>query len=332
MSDTIVSETDMIQTYLAPLAKGVPGAFGLTDDCAALPIEAGMDFIVTTDPIIAGVHFFPDDRAEDIAWKALAVNVSDLIAKGAEPFAYTMALALPAAAQRSWISAFARGLEDGQAAFGCHLVGGDSDRTPGPLSISITAFGKIPHGAMVRRSTAREGDHLFVTGTIGDSAIGLNIRRDPGRFADGLSAEDRDYLIGRYLRPSPRLLIRPLVRAFASAALDVSDGLVKDLRRLAEAAGAAASIPCDRVPLSPPAQRALALDLATWRSIVAGGDDFEVLFAVSPHRLAAFREALRGAAVQVTEIGVLERGLGVTVLDERGARIDPGLGGYDHFG
>ena len=171
MTGKVANETELIQTYLAPLAAGFPGALGLADDCALIASDAAHDLVVTTDPIIAGVHFFASDRADDIAWKALAVNVSDLIAKGAAPLAYTMAIAFPQAPDRSWMAAFADGLKAAQLAFGCQLIGGDTDRTPGPLSISITVFGQVPCGQMIKRSSARQGDHVFVTGTLGDSAL-----------------------------------------------------------------------------------------------------------------------------------------------------------------
>ena len=332
MSARIENETELIQTYLAPLAAGYPGALGLKDDAAILTPEAGFEFVVTTDPIIAGVHFFGTDRAGDIAWKALACNISDLAAKGAEPFAYTMALALPEAPEKSWMAAFARGLKDAQTAFGCHLIGGDTDRTPGPLSVSITAFGKVPLGRTVKRGTAKIGDHLFVTGTLGDSALGLDVHRDPKRYAGLLSSDDQAFLVGRYLRPAPRLELIPVLRNFASAALDVSDGLVKDAARIASAAGARAMIEVKRVPLSPPARQLIARDPNRMTSVTAGGDDYEVLFTVPTNRVIGFHEAAQSLPIQISEIGKLEAGQGVAVVDEAGRQLQIGSGGYDHFG
>ena len=200
----------MIQTYFAPLAAGLPGAHGLLDDCASLPPRAGEDLIVTTDAIAAGVHFFPDDAAGDIAWKALAVNVSDLAAKGATPAAYVMALAFPEQPEPEWLRAFSHGLAEAQAAFGIKLAGGDTDRRPGPLAITITAFGYVPAGRMVRRATAGPGDSIFVSGTIGDSALGLQLRRDAELAARwGLDQAAAQALIARYLRPEPRVALGP---------------------------------------------------------------------------------------------------------------------------
>ena len=163
----IHGEESLIQEFLAPLAAGYPGAFGLTDDCAAFTPTAGCDLVVKTDPVAADIHFFPDDAPEDIGWKALAVNVSDLAAKAATPRAYLMALSFPEAPNRDWMQRFAAGLSQAQQAFGMHLIGGDTDRRPGPVTVSITVFGEVPAGRMVRRGTAKAGDLICVSGTLG---------------------------------------------------------------------------------------------------------------------------------------------------------------------
>ena len=331
MTGKVANETELIQIYLAPLAAGFPGALGLSDDCALIASDAAHDLVVTTDPIIAGVHFFASDRAGDIAWKALAVNVSDLIAKGAKPLAYTMAIAFPQAPDRSWMAAFADGLKAAQLAFGCHLIGGDTDRTPGSLSISMTVFGHVPRGQMVRRSGARQGDHVFVTGTLGDSALGLEVHKQAGAWDGHLTSGDLSFLAGRYLRPAPRMAMVPIVRAYASAALDISDGLLKDLGRLARPVPARVEVKFGKLPLSQPARKVLAAEPERVASIIAGGDDYEMLFCVPPERLDSFRDALRTVAVQVTEIGVLGPGSGVVVRDDAGFAIDSRASGYDHF-
>lgn len=331
MSDRIENETELIQTYLAPLTAGFAGAFGLHDDAALIVGEAGHDLVVTTDPVIAGVHFFASDRADDIAWKALAVNISDLAAKGARPLAYTMALALPEAPERAWMANFADGLRSAQLAFNCHLIGGDTDRSPGPLSISITAFGRVPKGQMVRRGTAAVGDHVFVTGTLGDAALGLEIHRPGSHFGAQLTSGDRSFLAGRYLRPSPRIEVIPVLRAFASAALDVSDGLTKDLARLAAAASAGVRVQADALPLSGPARKMIASDPNCMNAVVAGGGDYEIVFSIPPDRLAAFHEAVRAVPVQVTGIGVLKPGQGVALYDDSGNALHFRASGYDHF-
>src|SRR6478672_5232842 len=174
----VTGEEAIIQGFLAPLARGFPGAFGLKDDCALLTPEPGTELVLKTDPVAEGVHFLPDDAPGDVAWKALAVNISDLAAKGAIPIGYLMALSFPTPPSSDWLAAFAQGLETAQQEFGCHLMGGDTDRRPGPVTISITAVGSVPQGRMVRRNTARPGDAILVSGTLGDAALGLLLRRN----------------------------------------------------------------------------------------------------------------------------------------------------------
>ncbi len=331
MTDRVKSETDLIQTYLAPLAAGHPGAFGLRDDAALISPEPGTDIVITTDPVRAGVHFFETDRADDIAWKALAVNVSDLAAKGARPLAYTMALAFPEAPERAWMQNFAEGLRAAQAEFGCHLIGGDTDHASGALSIAITALGSVPRGRMIRRTTARAGDHLFVTGTLGDAALGLRLHREPAFMSRELTSGDRAFLSARYLRPNPRVALAPLLLATASASLDISDGLLKDLGRLATGAGAGVTLRFEALPLSPPARNMIRAAPEFVRNIVAGGDDYEILFAVPPEHLEALRRAVPSLPFQVTEIGRLASGGGVTLLDGSGQAMHFSRGGYDHF-
>ncbi len=330
MARRIQNETELIQTYLAPLTRAAPGAMGLSDDAALIAPEPGTDLVLSTDPIVAGVHFFDTDRADDIAWKAIAVNVSDLVAKGAEPLAYTLALAFPAPPERSWMADFARGLASAQAAFGCHLIGGDTDRTSGPLSIGVTAIGVLPRGSFVPRHGAEAGDHVFVTGTLGDSALGLALHRDSALYGSALTEGDRSFLLGRYLRPSPRLAMTSVLRAYASAALDVSDGLAKDLARLAGGCGIRVALAA--LPLSPPARAALAADARVIDAAISGGDDYEVLFAVAPDQLADFEKAMALAAVATTQLGVLSASPGIVFLNGEGQAIEFGSTGYDHFG
>jgi thiamine-monophosphate kinase len=323
----IESETELIQTYLAPLASDVPGAFGLTDDAALLSIEPGTDLVVTNDPIIAGVHFFANDKPEDIAWKALAVNMSDLAAKGADPRAYMLALAFPGPPERAWMASFAQGLSAAQQEFGCHLIGGDTDHTPGPLSIGVTAIGTVPTGAFVQRQGAKAGDHVFVTGTIGDAALGLAIRSNPKIFDGVLSDGDKSQLVDRYLRPQPRLGIAEALRKYASAALDISDGLQKDLARLSGPLGI--ELKLDALPLSSPMRAALASDPRVANLILGGGDDYELLVAVPPDQAAAFAGSAGG--LSVCDVGVLQIGIPTTVIGRDGAPLEADRAGYDHF-
>lgn len=224
--ETLQGEEGII-ALLAPLTRGHAGAFGLKDDCALLTPEPGTDLVLKTDPVAEGVHFLSGDAPRDIAWKALAVNVSDLAAKSATPLGYLMALSFPAAPTAGWMTDFVEGLGMAQARFGCHLLGGDTDRRPGPLTISITIIGSVPRGTMVPRTTAQAGDTLFVSGTIGDAGLGLELAKNAALQAVwGLSDAAADTLRQRYRRPEPRLALAAPLRHYASAAMDVSDGLV----------------------------------------------------------------------------------------------------------
>lgn len=325
-------EESIIQGFLAPLAAGFPGAFGLKDDCAAITPTPGHDLIVKTDPVAEGIHFLADDAPEDIGWKALAVNVSDLAAKGAEPRAYLMALSFPAAPTRDWMQRFAEGLGAAQTAFGMHLIGGDTDRRPGPITISITVFGEVPTGGMLQRGAARPGDLLFVTGTLGASAMGLALRREAplaGRW--GLGQAEANAAIARYLRPQPRLTLRPALRGAARAAMDLSDGLAKDLGRMARASGVSATVDFDRLPIDAAAAKAIRAEPERWRDVVAGGDDYEVLATVAPERAGLFRALANGDGVGVTEIGRIGTGKGLAILDGSGRPLDLTRTGWDHF-
>jgi thiamine-monophosphate kinase len=333
MADVITSETGLVQEFLAPLAVGEPGAFGLLDDCAVLTPRPGMDFVVKTDPVVAGVHFFPNDKPGDIAWKALAVNVSDLASKGASPRAYLLALSFPQAPEREWMRAFAEGLREAQTAFGCTLIGGDTDKVAGPLSIAVTVIGEVPTGRMVRRGTAKAGDLIFVSGSIGDSALGLHARTNGfARKFWPIDAEERTVITQRYLRPAPRLGLRVAVLSHASASMDVSDGLAKDLGRMAAASGVAATVQLTQVPLSTGGAK-IAAAIVEWQTrVLSGGDDYEILCAIPPQRVAGFQKDATAAGVRVTEIGVFGSGAGLTILDQAGVPVVLDRTGWDHFG
>lgn len=328
----MAGEADIIQGFFAPLAAGFDGAFGLKDDAATIAPPDGCEIVVTVDAIASGVHFFPEDDAADIGWKALAVNVSDLIAKGAAPHAYVMSLAFPDLPDSAWLLGFATGLAEAQRAFGITLIGGDTDRRPGPLAVTITAIGFVPSGRIVRRATAQVGDHVFVSGTLGDSALGLKLRWEAAAGAPfTVSAAHRSDLIGRYFRPRPPLALIPALRDFASASMDISDGLVKDLTRMVEASGTGALIDVDALPLSDAARAVIALKASEMATIATGGDDYQVLATVAPQNVAGFVAAANAADVRVAEIGRIIGGDGVVILGPDGNAISFACGGYDHF-
>lgn len=303
-------EDRLIARHFRPIATD-PGAFGLTDDAAILVPPAGCDLVLKADAIIGGVHFLPDDPPGTIAQKALRVNLSDLAAKGARPLGFLLSLALPREIGDDWLAAFARGLKEDAERYACPLFGGDTDRTPGPIMVSIAAFGAVPRGTMVRRSGARPGDRVVATGTIGDAVLGLRLRRDAGAAARwGLDPAMRDALIARYRLPQPRNAVAEIFRRHATGGMDVSDGLAGDLGKLCAASGVEAVIDAARVPLSEGARRAVAAEPALLLELLTGGDDYEIVATVAVDNLGALIAEAAAAGVAVTEIGRIAAGAG----------------------
>ncbi len=311
------SEEALIARYFAPIAG--EGADGLRDDAARLMPSPGHDLVLTADAVVAGIHYFPDDPPDSIAVKALGVNLSDLAAKGASPRGFLMTLALAPDWSEDWLAAFARGLGEMAVRHGCPLLGGDTVKAGGATLIGVTALGEVPAGAMVRRQTASSGDRICVSGTIGDAALGLRLRLDPA-FASSLDEAARAALADRYLRPRPRLALAPVLRRFASAAMDVSDGLAGDLAKMLKGTGLTATVESAAVPLSPAAGRAVAdrpdlLDVA-----LTGGDDYEILCTVPPDRLDAFQAAAAEVGVPVHAIGSVAVGEGAPIFCDANGR------------
>ncbi len=321
------SEFERIARIFAPLAEEFPGAFGLTDDAALITPGAGRELVATSDTIVAGVHFPGDEPPAAIAARLLRVNLSDLAAMGATPLAYLLNVALPEAIDDAWLEAFAGGLRSDQDRFGIALAGGDSVATPGVLTLTVTAFGEVAAGAALHRSGARLGDAVWVSGTIGDAALGLLAVR--GELT-GLSSEHRDQLIGRYRRPRPRVALGERLAGLASAAIDISDGLAADLGHVLDASGAGAEIEAACVPLSAPAAAALRNDPGLMEVILTGGDDYELLFTVAPggeSRVAALSSEL---ALPLTAVGRIRSAGGLTVIGNNGEPMDLTREGWEH--
>jgi len=312
-------EFALIAELFAPLASAALGAFGLTDDAAIVTVPNGHELVVTTDALVEGVHFLPGDPADTIGRKALRVNLSDLAAKGAEPLGYLLALSLPRRIDFAWLRQFTRGLQKDQREFEIALLGGDTTATPGALTIAITALGCVPKGKIIRRKGARPGDLVFVSGTIGDAGAGLALVRR--------GAEAPRSLIARYRMPSPRLSLGLALRGIASAAIDVSDGLLADLGHIADVSGVRIEVACGRVPLSS-GLRSLRTDPV---AAATAGDDYEIAFTASASKRAAVASASAAAGVAVTEIGRLRRGKGVALLDGAGREIAVKRKGFTHF-
>ncbi|MET3912844.1 thiamine-monophosphate kinase [Bradyrhizobium sp. S3.3.6] len=324
------AEDSLIARYFKPLATD-PGAFGLVDDAAILS-SSGDDIVVTTDAVVEGVHYLATDPPDTIARKALRVNLSDLAAKGAAPAGFVLTLALRSK-EDAWLRPFADALGEDAESFACPLLGGDTVSTPGPQMISITAFGRVPRGRMVGRTGARPGDVLLVTGTIGDAALGLDVLTG-GAVATALAYDPaaREALISRYRIPQPRNVLAQSVRDHATAAMDVSDGLAGDLTKLCAASGVSATVNVASVPLSAAAAGLVARSAICVETLLAGGDDYEVLCTVPPEQSDALMEAGRAVGLAVTAIGTIVAGHErPRFLDGQGQELTLKRLSYSHF-
>ncbi len=323
-------EFELIARHFAPLAAAEPGAFALTDDAAVLALQPGRRLVVTTDSLVAGVHFLPETRAEAIAAKLLRVNLSDLAAMGAKPVAYTLSVALPEDLEDGWLERFAQALAADQASFQVTLIGGDTVATPGPLTLTLCALGTVAEGCELRRSGARTGDAVYVSGTIGDAALGLAALQ--GGLPE-LAPELRETLGERYLRPQPRVELGQRLSGLAHAAVDISDGLVADLGHICAASGTGATVEAARIPLSPAGRAAIEADGQRMATVLTGGDDYELLFTAPSGSAAAVAGLSRELDLPLTVIGRINeaKGDGVRVIDENGRRIELAENGYRHF-
>lgn len=326
-SERRLGEFALIAKLFAPLSKGAKGAFDLTDDAAALSVPAGQELVVTVDTVIEDVHFLEQDPAELVARKALRVNLSDLAAKGAEPLGYLLALSLSPRVDDRWLERFAAGLAEDQARYDVHLLGGDTTLSPGPLAVSITALGSVARHRMIRRSGAQPGDIVYVSGTIGDAGAGLDILK--GR-SPSVDATHREHLVDRYRLPEPRLSLGSRLQAFASASIDVSDGLLADLGHIADVSNVGIAIDAARIPLSP-AYRALGpADIDAIVRAATSGDDYEIAFTAPRSARAAVEAAADETDLALTELGSVSTGKGVVLLD-KGVPVPVERPGYTHF-
>lgn len=327
-----LGEFELIARYFAPLAKDA-AALALRDDAAVLRPPESREIVISCDTVVAGVHFLPDDPPDSIAHKALAVNLSDLAAKGAKPYVYLLALTLPKEPAPDWLEAFASGLRALQEQAGICLVGGDTTRTPGPLTITITALGLVPQGHAVLRLGAKPGDRLYVSGSIGDACLGLRLLKESALAkAWGLSEEQSAFLIERYRRPEPRGNLALLVRNFAQGAIDVSDGLVGDIAKLAQVSHVGAVIEASRVPFSPAARQALQHEPELLETLLTAGDDYEIVAAVPESSAGGFEAEAAAKGASVTVIGRIEgQADEVRVLGPDGKTLTLERQSFSHF-
>ena len=322
-----MDEFTRIERFFRPLATDCPGALDLSDDAGLLPLtgDPSDGLVLTKDALVEGVHVLPDTPPELFAAKALRTNLSDLAAMGAEPWVYLLAVALTKRQDDDWLARFADGLRRDQQAFGIGLLGGDSVSTPGPVTVSITAVGRCPAGQALRRSGARPGDRVWVSGTLGDGALGLLAAR--GMLRDCPPA-DRAALDARYHLPQPRLALGRALRGVASAAMDLSDGIGGDADKLCRASGVGMALRLADFPLSPAAAALLRRDPSLSRTAWSGGDDYELLFTAPPDR-SAMVGALAGTLdLPLTQIGTVVEGAAARFVDARGDPV--ALTGWTH--
>jgi thiamine-monophosphate kinase len=315
-------EFEFIARRLRPLASA-PGALGLVDDAALLDPRPGMQLVLTKDAMVAGVHFLADDPAGQIAQKLLRVNLSDLAAMGAAPIGYLLALARPQDCEDEWLTSFCAGLAADNAEFDISVLGGDTVSTPGPLTLSLTAIGEVPKGEALLRGGARSGDDIWVSGALGDAALGLAVLQ--GKL--DVARKVRAHLVERYRVPRPRLALGQALRGLAHAAIDISDGLLADLGHIGETSDLGAELRADLLPLS---ETAIGLPGAQ-DAALSGGDDYELLFTALPSQ----RDAIEGLAEELdlplTRIGEMQASPGIRVVDATGAQVHPERTGWRHF-
>lgn len=322
-----LGEFGRIREFFAPLAG--PGGLGLKDDAALVACRPGHQLVVTVDALVEGVHYLPTDPPDLVAKKLLRVNLSDLAAKGARPLHYLLTTALPKSLGDDWVGRFAAGLAEDQKRFGVDLLGGDSVATPGPAVLSLTAIGEVAAGKEIRRGGARPGDRVWVSGTIGDAYLGLKVLTSDE--LEGLGSSFAEALVARFRLPEPRTELGPRLIGIAHAMCDVSDGLVADLGHICDASSCAAMVATNAMPLSDAARTVISEQWVKDGSLETGGDDYELVFAAPPEASAAIERLSAELGLRITQIGTIESGAGVRLLDHHGNVAPLAATGYRHF-
>lgn len=311
-----MDEFSFIEKYLVPLAAGFPGSLNLTDDAAVIDIPPGKELVITKDAISAGVHFIGNESPDLIARKLLRVNLSDLAAKGAVPLCYFIAACLPERTNEEWVAAFTKGLALEQKTYGTHLAGGDTCKSKGPLSLSLTALGLVDKGTMLKRSGAKPDDDIYVSGTLGEAALGLALLQKKIHLE---SAE----AIKRYQLPEPRLALGQALVGVATSCMDVSDGLMQDLGHICRASNVGADIERTLLPL-PQGKH-------DWQALISGGDDYELLFTAPQSNRAAIKTLSQKLSLPLNRIGSITAGNSVRLLNESAEDIPLAVKGWRHF-
>lgn len=317
-----MAEHTRIARYFAPLAQAEAGSFSLTDDAALLTAPAGKQLVVTTDSVIESIHVLPGATPAQFAQKLLRRNLSDLAAMGATPWRYTLNLHTPVGLAEEWFSAFANTLAAEQKRFGLVLIGGDSTSAANaPIHCTLTCFGLL-EGVALRRNGARAGDDLYVSGTLGDAALGLKLLQQNPQHENALTA--------RYHCPEPHLELGGALKEVATAALDISDGLLADIGQLATASSVSARVIREAIPRSPELQHFLDSDPAVWESVLSGGDDYELCFTAPTAARKAIAALAQSLHLPLTRIGEIGAGSGITLVDTEGKLLPITQRGFEH--
>jgi thiamine-monophosphate kinase len=314
-------EFDLIARHFTrPAGNAV---LGVGDDCALVDVSNGMDLAVSTDTMVSGTHFFADVDPETLGHKALAVNLSDMAAMGAMPYWAMLALTVPAV-NDEWLAKFAKGFFDLAEEFGVSLIGGDT--TKGPLTVTVTIMGEVPAGAALRRSGARVGNDIWVSGNLGDAALAVAHRRGRIRLSEG------DYIeaVMRLYEPMPRVRLGQALRGLATSAIDISDGLLADVRHICELSNVGAVVEAERLPVSPIGAKHIGTADGL-HAVVAGGDDYELCFTAPPNARESIEDLVDMLGVPLTRIGAIREGSGVSLVAADGEAIKVDGGGYDNF-
>ena len=322
------SEFDIIRRYFLSEQSRDDVELGIGDDCALLVPPSGMQLATTVDSLVAGVHFPLDTTPEDIAYKSIAVNLSDLAAMGATPAWLTLALTLPES-NEAWLQAFADSFHNTATSYGVSLVGGDTTR--GPLSITVQATGFVEPGTSLRRDAAKPGDAIYVTGTLGDAALGLRLQQ--AKLTAGEAGADVDFLLTRLNRPVPRVEFGRELTTFARCAIDISDGLLADLGHIVQASACGARLMLADVPVSEALQSIYRnnSESVDMQSVLTGGDDYELCFTLDPDRAESVIQCAREHNIRLTRVGEITGSAGIVCIGSAGQVCEYTATGYQHF-
>ena len=317
-----MNEFDLIDTYFKPLSTAKSNVlFGIGDDAACVRVPAQHDLLISTDTLVSGVHFLSHWDAYDIACKAVMVNVSDMAAMAAKPQWITLALTMPTC-DELWLKRFSAGLRDSLNQYQLALIGGDT--TKGPLSITITIHGVVPKGRAIKRSGAKPNDAIYVSGALGAASLAVAFLK-----RDDIDKKDYALLMNALLHPIPRVDLAPLLQTYASAAIDISDGLLADLHHICAASGVGARLLWDSIPVNPLVskyEKSNAIDFA-----LRGGDDYELCFTIDAQREAKFLASLKEQGISCCRIGEIEANKGIRAVCADGKTLSLTISGYRHF-